>query len=71
MSKQKFAEHLAAEATAQSDTQKEVLNKLKTVFELTEIDNPYEYVKEVQQNFDSSLIEYSDEYYVIKGIVKP
>ena len=70
MSEQKFKEHLAAEMKVQPDTQKEVLNKLKTTFKLTEIDNPYEYVKEVQHNFDDSRVKYSDEYYDIKGIEK-
>lgn len=33
-----------------------------------DIDNPYEYVKELQSRFDNSGIEYSDEYYDVLGI---
>lgn len=35
------------------------------------MENPYEYVKNIQKDFDDSKIKYSDEYYDIKGIEKP
>lgn len=70
MSQQKFEQYIATEKAVQSDDQKEVLKKLKAVFEPTNMENPYRYVKEIQQNFDDSLIEYGDEYYDLKGIEK-
>ena len=35
---------------------------------ISPIDNPYDYVKELQSRFDNSGIEYSDEYYDVLGI---
>jgi len=71
MSKQRFEEHLQTEKSAHTKEQEKVLEQLKTVFELTAMENPYEYVKNVQKGFDDSKIKYSDEYYDIKGIEKP
>ena len=71
MSKQRFEEHLHAEKSVQTKEQEKVLEQLKTAFELTAMENPYEYVKNIQKDFDDSKIKYSDEYYDIKGIEKP
>ena len=71
MSKQRFEEHLQAEKSVQTKEQEKVLEQLKTAFELTAMENPYEYVKNIQKDFDDSKIKYSDEYYDIKGIEKP
>ena len=71
MSKQRFEEHLRTEKSVQTKEQEKVLEQLKTAFELTAMENPYEYVKNIQKDFDDSKIKYSDEYYDIKGIEKP
>lgn len=71
MSKEKFEEHLKAETAAQTKEHRQILEQLKTVFGLTAMENPYEYVKSVQKEFDDSRVKYSDEYYDIKGIEKP
>ena len=71
MSKQRFEEHLRTEKSVQTKEQEKVLEQLKTAFELTAMEKPYEYVKNIQKDFDDSKIKYSDEYYDIKGIEKP
>ena len=35
------------------------------------IENPFEYVKSIQKDFDGSKIQYSDEYYEVTGIENP
>ena len=71
MTKEKFREHLLCEKQNITDAQKQIIEILKTEFELTPMENPYEYVKRIQNSFDGSFIHYSDEYYDIKGIEKP
>ncbi len=71
MTKDRFDEHLAAEAQNITQAQKQLIETLKTAFELRPMENPYEYVKAIQKNFDDSLIQYSDEYYDIKGLENP
>ena len=71
MTKEKFREHLLCEKQNITDAQKQIIEILKTEFELTPIENPYEYVKQIQNSFDDSFIHYSYEYYDIKGIEKP
>lgn len=71
MTKQKFEEHLKTEISLQTKEHKQMMEYLKTVFQLTKMENPYEYIKNIQKSFDGSLIKYSDEYYDIKGIDKP
>lgn len=68
MSKEKFEEHLQSEREIQTEKQKKVLERLSTELHLTGMENPYEYVKAVQKDFDMSKIEYSDEYYDVLGI---
>ena len=45
-----------------------VLTEIAEVFQLQPLENPFEYVKELQCNFNASKIQYSDEYYDILGI---
>jgi len=35
------------------------------------MDDPFEYVKSIQADFDGSRIQYSDEYYDVTGIENP
>ena len=71
MNKNQFEEHLEAEARIRTDEQKGVLKKIGTAFELSPMERPYEYVREVQKDFDGSLIEYSYEYYDVLGLERP
>ena len=68
MSKEKFEEHLQSEREIQTEKQKKVLERLSKELHLTGMENPYEYVKAVQKDFDMSKVEYSDEYYDVLGI---
>ena len=38
---------------------------------LLPMDDPFEYVKSIQKDFDGSRIQYSDEYYDVTGIENP
>lgn len=71
MTKDEFEKHLFVEARNITETQKQLIEILKSLFELLPMENPYEYVKELQKCFDGSLIHYSDEYYNVKGIERP
>lgn len=68
MSKEKFEEHLKSEKALFSEEQRLILRKLKKEFNVLPMENPFEYVKEIQNDFDGSKIQYSDEYYDILGI---
>lgn len=71
MNKKQFEEHLESEALLSTEEHKSVLKRIETAFELSPIDCPYEYVKELQKDFDMNLIQYSDEYYDVLGIERP
>ena len=60
--------HLKEEEAIRTEEQKATLSYLETELEISPIDNPYDYVKELQSRFDNSGIEYSDEYYDVLGI---
>lgn len=49
----------------------DVLQQLQRELGLLPIENPFEYVKAIQKDFDSSKIQYSDEYYEVTGIENP
>ena len=68
MSKDKFDEHLKNEKMNQTEEHIKVLQTLKEEFNILPMEDPFGYVKELQKDFDGSLIEYSDEYYDILGI---
>ena len=68
MDKDKFEKHLKEEEAIRTEEQKATLSYLETELEISPIDNPYDYVKELQSRFDNSGIEYSDEYYDVLGI---
>lgn len=67
MTKEKFQQHIADEKQIRTQEQQDTLNLLSEVLGLTPMENPYEYVKELQRNFDGSKIQFSDEYYDVKG----
>ena len=68
MSKEKFDEHVANEKQLQTEEHVKVLNVISKEFNILPMEDPFGYVKELQKDFDGSLIEYSDEYYDILGI---
>lgn len=68
MGKEQFDQHLKNEQAIRTDAQNEVLQQLRIKLGILPIEKPYEYVKELQKDFDNSKIEYSDEYYDILGI---
>ena len=68
MEKEQFEQHLREEQKIQTEEQKELLSLLAQTLNLTPLENPFEYVKKLQANFDKSKIKYSDEYYSVLGI---
>ena len=66
--KDKFAEHLKEEEAIRTAEQKAAISYLEKELGIFPIDNPYDYVKELQSHFDNRGIEYSDEYYDVLGI---
>ena len=68
MNKEQFEKHLQTEEANRTDEQKKLLRYLEIELGLSPMENPYEYVKEIQANFDSSDIKYSNEYYDTLGI---
>ncbi len=68
MNKNKFIEHLKEEKAIRTEEQKTSIKYIETELGIAPMDNPYEYVKEIQAHFDNSGIEYSDEYYDVLGI---
>lgn len=68
MDKDKFTAHLNEEEAIRTEEQKAVISYLGKELGISQIDNPYNYVKELQSHFDNSGIEYSDEYYDVLGI---
>ena len=71
MDKKKFEEHVASEEKILSDEQKIAVQQLQRELNLSPIENPFEYVKSIQKDFDGSKIQYSDEYYEVTGIENP
>lgn len=71
MNKSKFEEHMADEEKILTDEQKAAVQQLQCELGLLPMENPFEYVKAIQKDFDGSKIQYSDEYYEVTGIEKP
>ena len=71
MSRERFEDHLRAERTIQTEEQKAALEQLQSTFNLTPMEDPFSYVKALQQAFDGSKIQYSDEYYDCTGLERP
>lgn len=68
MDKRRFERHLQEEKKRQTEQQREQLVLLAHELNLVPMEEPYDYVKNIQANFDESRIEYSDEYYDVLGI---
>lgn len=70
MDKDKFKKHLKEEEAVRTEKQKMLLSYLENKLDISPIENPYEYVKEVQSRFDNRGIEYDNEYYELLGIAR-
>lgn len=70
LDKKQFDQHMQEERAIQTEEQKAVLLMLSKELELSPMENPFEYVKEVQREFDDSNIKFSDEYHDVLGIEK-
>jgi len=68
MSRDQFDEHIVNEREIFTDEQKAAVKMLRDGVGLLPMDDPFEYVKSIQKNFDYSEIQYSDEYYDVTGI---
>ena len=51
--------------------QKVILDKIQSDLKLTAMENPYEYVKTVQEQHDDSKIKVSNDYYDTLGLERP
>ncbi len=70
-SKEQFEAFLVSEDNAILPEQKIVLDKIKTVLKLEPMENPYEYVKAVQKEYDDSKIKFTNDYYDTLGLERP
>ena len=68
MNKKQFEQHLQDEKEIQTTEQKKLLSFLEKELHIVAMDDPFEYVKELQSDFDYSKIQFSDEYYDVLGI---
>lgn len=71
MDKNKFEEHMAGEEGNLTEAQKAAVQQLQHGLDLLPMENPFEYVKSIQKDFDGGRIQYSDEYYDVTGIENP
>jgi len=71
MGKEMFEDAIKSIKDNMTKEQENVLAVLAEEFRLTAMENPYEYVKNLQKDFDYSKLQYSDEYYDTLGITKP
>lgn len=68
MDKERFEQHLQEEKKNRTQQQQGLIGLLARKLNLVPIDEPFDYVKNIQVDFDGRKIEYSDEYYDVMGI---
>lgn len=68
MSREQFENHMQEESAIRTTEQAAFLSRLETEFGISPMDDPYDYVREVQTGFIDSDIQYRDEYYDVLGI---
>ena len=71
MDKSKFEEHMANEEKVLTDEQKAAVQQLQRELDLLPMEDPFEYVKAIQKDFDGSKVQYSDDYFEVTGIENP
>lgn len=70
MTKEKFLDHCENEKASFTQLHKEALEIIQKDFNISPMQDPYEYVKNLQANYDKSGIIYSDDYYDTLGIIR-
>ena len=70
-SKEQFEEFLHSDYNKVFPEQAEVLKIIKEGLKLLPMEEPYEYVKAVQAQYDDNKIKYSNEYYDTLGLERP
>lgn len=70
-SKEQFEAFLISDDNAMLPEQKIVLDRIRTELKLAPMENPYEYVKAVQEQHDDSKIKFTNEYYDTLGLERP
>lgn len=68
MNERQFEQHLRDEKEIRTAEQEELLLRLEKELDITPMENPFVYVKNLQSGFDYGKIQYSDEYYNVMGI---
>lgn len=71
MNREQFDEHTANVKAGLTAEQKAAGDLLQQKLGLLPMDDPFEYVKSIQKEFDDSKIQYSDEYYEVTGLENP
>ena len=71
MSREQFEQHRRQVMQEAEAKQRALLETLRREFGLTPMDDPYGYVRTLQQSFDDSRIQYSNEYYDTLGLECP
>lgn len=70
-SKEQFESFLISEYNAKLPEQEKILEEIEAVLKLKPMENPYEYVKSVQEHFDDSKIKFLNDYYDTLGLERP
>ena len=70
-SKAQFESFVVSEDNASHPEQEKCLDTIKKTLELEPMENSYEYVKAVQEQFDDSKIKFSNDYYDTLGLERP
>ena len=70
-SKEQFEDFLHSDDNKVFPEQAEVLKIVAESLKLQPMEEPYEYVKAVQELFDDGKIKYSNEYYDVLGLERP
>ncbi len=70
-SKKQFEDFLVSDDNAILPEQKIVLDKIRTALKLEPMENPYEYVKAVQEQHNDRKIKFTNEYYDTLGLERP
>ena len=71
MSREQFEQHRRQVMQEAEATQRALIETLCREFGLTPMDDPYGYVRTLQQTFDGSRIQFSGEYYDTLGLECP
>lgn len=69
MSRERFEDFVKQDPRPRGN--EDSLRRLQTELKLQPMEQPYDYVKALQESFDSSKLQYSNEYYDTLGIPRP